>query len=106
MKKIILVAITVLFISTPAFAEQSTWDYVYPGNNSGNQDNNQPSDNNNSDSGYQGSSGTNYQYDLNDPGDRIDYSTDTDAQRRDSLSTDPGRIIDNGLGQNGGGIND
>ena len=50
MKKIILVAITVLFISTPAFAGQSTWDYVYTGSNSGNQDNNQPSDNNNTES--------------------------------------------------------
>ncbi len=88
MKKVILVAVTLLFISSPAFADQSTLDYV------------------SSDSDYQGSSGTNYQYDLNNPSDNIEYGYDTNAQIRDSLSTDPGRTIDNGLGQYGGGIND
>ena len=33
--------------------------------------------------GYQGSSGTSYQYDMNDPVDRVGYGVDTSAQQRD-----------------------
>lgn len=58
----------------------------------------------NSSSGYQGSSGSSYEYDLNNPSDRNSYSTDLDAQRRDSQSLDTGRTLDRGLGQYGGGI--
>lgn len=58
------------------------------------------------DSGYQGSSGSSYQYDLNSPSDRNGYSTDLSAQRRDSQSLDLGRTLDQGLGQDGGGIYD
>lgn len=58
----------------------------------------------NENSGYQGSSGSHYQYDLNDPSDKLDYSIDIDAQRRDEMNLDPGRSIDRGLGENGGGI--
>ncbi|WP_146757619.1 hypothetical protein [Cereibacter johrii] len=57
-------------------------------------------------SGYDGSSGANYDYDLSNPTDRNSYSTDLDAQRRDSMSLDVGRSLDTGLGQIGGGIND
>ena len=56
-------------------------------------------------SGYQGTSGSNYQYDLNNPADRNSYSTDLDAQRRDQMNLDSGRSLDQGLGQYGGGIN-
>ena len=56
--------------------------------------------------GYQGSSGSNYQYDLNNPSDRNSYSIDLDAQRRDRMSSDPGRSLDRGMGQYGGGIDD
>ena len=62
--------------------------------------------NNNDDSNYEGSSGTKYQYDLSDPSDKLDYSIDLDAQMRDSLSVDPSRTLDQGLGQYGGGIYD
>lgn len=57
-----------------------------------------------SDSGYESNSGSRYQYDLNDPGDSIEYSTDLDAQRRDQMSTDPRRDLDQESGQYGGGI--
>jgi len=54
--------------------------------------------------GYKGSSGTKYDYDLSRPSDRNRYNLDLDAQRRDSLSLSPGRSLDRGLGQFGGGI--
>lgn len=55
---------------------------------------------------YQGSSGARYQYDMSDPSDRTEYSVDLDAQRRDQMSVDPGRSIDRGIGQYGGGVYD
>lgn len=56
-------------------------------------------------SGYQGSSGAKYQYDLNNPADRNRYSVDLDAQRRDSQKGmyDAGRDLDQLRGQSGGG---
>ena len=54
-------------------------------------------------SGYQGSSGSNYQYDLNNGSDRNSYSTDLDAQRRDQMNLSPGNL-DGLRGQQGGGI--
>lgn len=60
----------------------------------------------NSGSGYESNSGAQYEYDLNDPGDSIDYSTDLDAQRRDQMSSDPRRDSDQDSGQYGGGIYD
>ena len=56
------------------------------------------------DSGYEGSSGTSYQYDLNNPIDQNGYSTDLDAQRRDQMNTDSRRNLDQNQGQYGGGI--
>ena len=53
---------------------------------------------------YEGSSGTRYQYDLNNPGDKIEYSVDLDAQRRDQMNLNPGRALDRGMGERGGGI--
>ena len=58
----------------------------------------------NNDSGYESNSGTKYQYDLNDPSDSIDYSTDLDAQRRDQMNSDPRRSLDKQSGQYGGGV--
>jgi hypothetical protein len=55
---------------------------------------------------YQSDAGTSYQYDLSDPLDRLDYLLDLDAQMRDQLSVNPSRLLDRGLGQYGGGIND
>lgn len=59
----------------------------------------------NDSNGYQGSSGARYQYDLNNPSDQIRYSTDVSAQMRDQIhgDIDPGRSIDQSLGQRGGG---
>ena len=56
------------------------------------------------DSRYESNSGTNYQYDLSDPSDTIDYSLDLDAQRRDQSSFDPNGQQDRNSGQYGGGI--
>ena len=55
---------------------------------------------------YRGSSGTTYQYDLNKPTDHNRYLYDHDAQRRDSMSTSPGRNTDRNNGLYGGGIED
>ncbi|MEW8441342.1 MAG: hypothetical protein AB2689_24600 [Candidatus Thiodiazotropha taylori] len=57
-------------------------------------------------SGYSGYSGSTYQYDLSNPVDRNSYSIDLDAQRRDQMNLDPGRSLDRGMGQFGGGIYD
>ena len=66
-------------------------------------ENNRTSDSNSN--GYQSTSGTNYQYDLNKPSDRMNYGYDTDAQRRDQMSTNPNRTLDRNTNQRGGGIN-
>ena len=55
---------------------------------------------------YESSTGSTYQYDLNDPRDSNRYSTDLDAQRRDQMNTDPRRDTDRRTGQYGGGIYD
>jgi hypothetical protein len=65
-----------------------------------------PDDGSNTGSQYESNSGTSYQYDLNNPGDSIDYSTDLDAQRRDQMSSDPRRDLDRRSGQYGGGVYD
>ena len=61
---------------------------------------------NGSGSGYQGSSGTRYDYNLNNPVDRNRYNLDLDAQRRDQQSGafDAGRSLDQLQGQSGGGF--
>jgi len=63
-------------------------------------------DDDSSEGRYTGTSGSSYQYDLNDPKERNAYSIDLDAQRRDQMSTDPGKILDEKNGQRGGGIYD
>ena len=65
-----------------------------------------PGFDNGSNTGYQGSSGTRYDYDLNNPVDRNRYSIDLDAQRRDQQSAtfDAGRSLDQPQGQRGGGF--
>jgi hypothetical protein len=55
----------------------------------------------NSSSGYVGSSGQKYKYDLSNPIDRHNYSTDLGAQHNDS--TNLNRQMDTGMGQYGGG---
>ena len=55
--------------------------------------------------GYQGASGTAYQYDLATPAGQIGYATDVGAQIRDSiLGNMPGPQLDRELGQHGGGV--
>ncbi len=63
------------------------------------------SGNDNSQDTYRGSSGTTYQYDLNNPLDQNSYLYDNDAQKRDQMNTDPRRGSDRKNGQRGGGIN-
>ena len=58
----------------------------------------------NNESGYESHSGTRYQYDLSNPSDNINYSTDLDAQLRDKMSTNPIRYLDLRTGQYGGSI--
>lgn len=57
-------------------------------------------------SGFESSSGTRYEYDLNDPSERMDYGYDQEAQRRDQMSANPSRQLDQETGQFGGGIYD
>lgn len=52
----------------------------------------------------EGPSGARYQYDLNNPSDRMRYDLDTAAQLRDSSSIDQRRQNDVSLGYHGGGI--
>ncbi|SMG62557.1 secreted protein [methanotrophic bacterial endosymbiont of Bathymodiolus sp.] len=59
---------------------------------------------NNSDDYYQGSSGSRYEYDMSNGGDRNRYSIDLNAQRRDQMNTGVGRSQDRLRGQYGGGI--
>lgn len=47
---------------------------------------------------YEGSSGTKYQYDLSNFSDQQAYSLDLDAQRRDQMSLNPNRHLENGGG--------
>ena len=55
---------------------------------------------------YRGTSGNQYQYDLNKPTDQNRYGYDYDAQRRDQMSANPGRNTDRQNGIYGGGIED
>lgn len=57
-------------------------------------------------SGYESNSGTRYQYDLSNPGDRNRYSIDLDAQRRDQMNRNIRRDMDRSSSQYGGGIYD
>jgi len=60
---------------------------------------------NNSDESYSGNSGRTYQYDLSNQHDRLRYSTDTSAQKRDmSGGSYVDRTRDQGRGQFGGGM--
>ena len=61
---------------------------------------------NSSSRGYESSTGNRYQYDLSDPGDRVEYGVDVDAQMRDDMSINPTRELDRGLGEYGGGVYD
>lgn len=54
-------------------------------------------------SNYTSSFGSNYQYDLNNQSDKLQYSIDVGAQLRDSININPNRQLESGLGQKGGG---
>jgi hypothetical protein len=99
MKKIIAAA-TLSVILSSAYAD----DYNY-GSESSQNDSSYGSDSSQS-SGYKSTSGTRYQYDMSDPSDSSEYTMDVDAQIRDKLSVDPSRSLDQGFGENGGGIYD
>ena len=63
---------------------------------------------NNQSSGYQGSSGQRYQYDMSNGNDRLRYSTDVGAQQRDNnynmYNTNGNVQKDKNNGQYGGGL--
>lgn len=63
-------------------------------------------DTDDSNRGYESSFGNRYEYDLSDPGDRLQYGVDPDAQLRDSLDVDPTRDLERGIGEYGGGAYD
>ncbi len=60
--------------------------------------------------GYQSNSGQQYQYDMSNGNDRLNYSVDTDAQQRDmrsklyNPSANQNRQQDQSTGQYGGGV--
>jgi hypothetical protein len=60
----------------------------------------------NNNSSYDSYSGTQYEYDLNNPSDSLQYSIDLEAKRRDSMNLSTSRDLDRGLGQYGGGAYD
>lgn len=60
--------------------------------------------NDDSNKGFESSTGTQYEYDLGTPSGQIGYEIDPSAQIRDSISVDPRRDIDKSIGQHGGGI--
>jgi len=65
------------------------------------------SSSNDSSSGYKGSSGRTYQYDMSNQNDRLRYSTDTGAKKRDmSAGGYVDKMRDQHKGQYGGGIYD
>jgi hypothetical protein len=86
MKKVF--SIVLLLASTAAFA----WD------------NPDISADRNKEQNYKSRFGTEYEYDLSRPADRIRYQTDPAAQVRDSIDTNPRRQIERDLGEYGGGV--
>ena len=94
MKKIIIVAIIMTGLSLQAY-DIRQYDMGR-------------SQTNNQSSGYQGSSGNRYQYDMSSGNDRAAYSVDTAAQQRDYYNnlydTSRSRQQDRSNGQFGGGI--
>ena len=75
---------------------------VFAGNYYGNQQNKSQQQNGNKN--YQGYTGQQYQYDLNNQADNIRYQLDSNAQIRDELNSNPKAEIDRSLGQRGGGV--
>jgi len=99
MKKVMLFCALIITVGAgTSFAEVIAWNTINTGINgrvgTGESD---PGN-------YQGSSGSTYQYDLNNGSDRNSYSIDLDAQRRDLMHIGVGRSQDRLRGQNGGGI--
>ena len=85
-KVIIVTGMLTLAMVTPSFA----WD-----SSGGSNEQNQ---------GYESSFGNNYQYDLNNPSDKVEYGVDPAAQLRDSIDVNPTRELESGIGENGGGV--
>lgn len=56
--------------------------------------------------GYEGISGNRYKYDLSKPGDRLRYENDPSAKLRDETfkPTNAGALMDEAMGQYGGGL--
>lgn len=101
MKNLLSIGLLLLAAMTNSHAQRIEWQQVTP---------NSPPvyqpPGYNPPSSYQGSSGTNYQHNLNNPADRGRYSIDLDAQRRDYLNRpyDAGSTLDTLRGQHGAGV--
>ena len=106
MKKLFFASTLMLAICSASHAQRIGWepvriDPVSRGSYSGNSG--VTLSGSSSNEGYQGSSGSRYQYDLNNGADRGRYSIDLDAQRRDQMRVDVGHDLDRLKGQHGGG---
>jgi hypothetical protein len=65
---------------------------------------NAPSFDSNTPSTYKSSFGTEYQYDLSNPLDRVRYNSDPGAKLRDRITPNPYKDIETNILQKGGGI--
>lgn len=84
---------------TPSFA----WDSSF-GNNEQTEGSDSSYSNNQQKQGYESSFGNKYQYDLNNPSDKVEYNVDPAAQLKDSIDVNPTRKLERGIGENGGSV--
>lgn len=105
MKKMLVASFLMLALCSSTFAGRIGWEPVPYGSSSEDSRTGSrgESDSGSSNSGYQGTSGARYQYNLNNAVDRVRYGADPAVQLRDRISVDPGRNVDRSTGQHGGG---
>lgn len=113
MRKVFVASSLLLALCSVGHAQRIVWEPVgveptFGSSGTGSRAGNSgySSDDSGSSRGYRGSSGSRYEYDMNNPADRARYSINLDAQRRDQLSVDVGRSQDRLRGQYGGGLID
>jgi hypothetical protein len=104
MKKLLFISLFVLFIgSSTGYSQDITWTPIpIPGSSQSQEDDYKPY--RQKQPTYKSSTGTQYQYDLNNPADRVNHNADPAAQLRDRLNTNPKVKIDQSVGQYGGGV--
>ncbi|MDI2112153.1 hypothetical protein [Commensalibacter nepenthis] len=106
MKKKYIILLGISLLSTQAYAQMPSDNIPTgletPSSNRGLNNANHPAPSNHNNATYQSNMGNQYQYDLNNPSDRLEYSVDVDAQTRDKAN--PTIQLDRKMGQFGGGI--